>query len=307
MAITNDDVKRIAYKLAEEIIADYGWLDKSLLENRMQNTTGIRPAITIQPDGAMRVDSFKQVLQGNVNIGAIEADLDYRRSLRSKSEEELAAEALAVKGDPGRSNVATREVTDRKSPYVSAFIAVTRGLSIDDREMKIREIILAGPESAIRIEREVEARKKADQKRTWAEKHPDVVLPADTEIDDEIDTGDEEEDEEDEDHPEPEEWIYDANDANNPWYLIWSGGNSLNVISMIFPSKKAGLEYLVPIIGVPVSEDENDVSWDFDAEKASNAKIAKLFTNWYFGCGGPSSPSLVRAKFGKPLVGFDLD
>jgi hypothetical protein len=310
MTITNDDVKRVAYKLAEEIIADYGYLDEKLLGNRMENTTGIRPGIQIIPGGSFEVSGFTQrdtmrVLEND------EAMIDYRRELRRMTADELKAEQENVKPDPAKSTAAINEANARKSEIYSAFVSLIHGLPDIVCAQKISEIISGGPNNSFlkSTQRNKERELQDKRVREWKESHQDIALPE--EIEDEGDVIDDdlygEEDDDDGDHPEPEQWSYDAGDANNPWYLVWRGGNSLDVISMIFPSKKSGLEYLVPIIGVPVAEDGNIVKWNFDAENASDKKVAKLFTDWYFGCGAPSFPSLVRAKFGKPLVGFDLD
>ena len=300
-------VKRVAYELAEEVIANNGYVDEKLLASRMESTTGIRPAMMILPGGSFEVRSFTQIDENRDTLEEDEEMIDYRRDLRRMDDDELKNEQENAKPDPIKVAAVANEFIARKSEIYSSFVSMLHGLSDIVCGQKISAIIAGGNKNSflksITKEKDEEAEKQAKEQRIkeWNEIHPDILIPEEDD-DDEIDDN-----EEDDDHPEPEHWEYDSGDADNPWYLTWDGDNDLSIISLIFPSKKAGLEYLVPILGVPVSENENGVRWNFDIEKASSTKIAKLFTSWYFGCGAPSSPSLVRVKYGQPLCEFNLD
>jgi len=104
-----------------------------------------------------------------------------------------------------------------------------------------------------------------------------------------------------------------------PAYLKSYGPNNVVIISMIFESFYKGMKFLTentPAIKgewqVKEMEDGTrcgylpDANWE--NETMWESFYNKIYTGWYFGCGGPE-PIVLREinEYKEPLCGFDLD
>jgi hypothetical protein len=106
-----------------------------------------------------------------------------------------------------------------------------------------------------------------------------------------------------------------------PAYLIAFGPNNCQIISMIFPSFDDGLCWLEDNSPFEWEVTETDFLMERTAKHIYNESLwidedkpemkeflDKIFTSWYFGCGGADHVNLVElADYNTPLCGFDLD
>jgi len=96
--------------------------------------------------------------------------------------------------------------------------------------------------------------------------------------------------------------------------LVAGGPNNVEVPCRVFPDMETGNKRCEEIFGVPGRQVANGgVVWgfkevDLDTTSEQNQKISEtLFTNHYYGCGGPGPFLLKEVPFDEAFVGFDLD
>ena len=102
-----------------------------------------------------------------------------------------------------------------------------------------------------------------------------------------------------------------------PAYLKSYGPNNVAIISMIFESFNAGMQFLTKNTDLEwkVKEMEDGTRCGFtpgvyfcDDEDKYSDFFNKIFTSWYFGCGGADAICLREVnEYGEALCGFDLD
>lgn len=95
--------------------------------------------------------------------------------------------------------------------------------------------------------------------------------------------------------------------------LIAVGGNDLMVPCRIFGDLETGREICDKILDMEgkLVESEDSIKYEYEIELENdheNDTIAeRLFTHFYFGCGGVYSLILQEVAFDTKFVGFDLD
>ncbi len=92
--------------------------------------------------------------------------------------------------------------------------------------------------------------------------------------------------------------------------LIASGGNSLSIPCRLFPDMETGKKRCDEIFGMEGKTESECVRYDIDLENGEEKPwpiSTQLFTNFYYGCGGPYTFLLIEIDFDTKFVGFDLD
>jgi len=96
--------------------------------------------------------------------------------------------------------------------------------------------------------------------------------------------------------------------------LVAYGANSLEIPCRIFEDIETGSKRCEEIFGVPGTVRSNGmVVWTYkdvnleDGSEQSEAISNKLFTNHYYGCGGPDRFVLKEVASNEAFTCFDLD
>ena len=94
--------------------------------------------------------------------------------------------------------------------------------------------------------------------------------------------------------------------------LIAHGPNSIEIPCRIFESVKDGRAYCDPLFAKvnagPKANSNGSVRYSVDLEVIGDEEVSQeLFTNHYYGCGGPYRFILQEVPFNEKFVPFDLD
>ena len=95
--------------------------------------------------------------------------------------------------------------------------------------------------------------------------------------------------------------------------LIAYGPNSIAIPCRIFENVEAGREYCDPLFAKigeePAVEFDGNIRYnaDLDSIDENDEVSAELFTDHYYGCGGPYRFVLQEVPFNEKFVPFDLD
>ncbi len=95
--------------------------------------------------------------------------------------------------------------------------------------------------------------------------------------------------------------------------LIAYGANAIEVPCRVFENMEDGRAYCDPLFAKVGAEPEinSNGSTRYDANldgvEGGEEVSDELFTNYYYGCGGPGPFALQEVPFNKKFVGFDLD
>ncbi len=91
--------------------------------------------------------------------------------------------------------------------------------------------------------------------------------------------------------------------------LIACGPNSIEVPCRIFPDMETAKTKCDEIFGIEGTPGESGYTYkvDLEDEKKPWPISNELFTEFYYGCGGPYPFVLVEVEFDTKFVGFNLD